>query len=324
MPKGYHHLTYDQRCQLQALKESGNSINSIAITLKVHRSNIYREIARNSKDGNYEYIGANELSANRRSAASSQKSKMTSDMLVFIEEKIKLQWSPEQISGRLKRFDGEKAVSHETIYRYIWDNKKRGGGLYKNLRHNGKKYNKRGSKKSGLGFIPNRVDIDKRPAIVEEKSRIGDWETDTIIGKNHKEAIVSMVDRHSKLTMLAKVSRKTADAVENALTTRLSSVRDFVCTITADNGKEFANHISISKALEAEFYFARPYHSWERVLNEHTNGLVRQYVPKSTHFAKISQEYVQKVEDLLNGRPRKVLQFLTPLEVFNLRKGQQQ
>lgn len=322
MPKGYHHLTYDQRCQIQTLKERGDSINKIAEALKVHRSSIYREIARNSKNDIYEYHQANKKATDRRHAASSQKTKMTPELIAIIKEKLKLQWSPEQISGRLKRFYGEKAVSHEMIYRYIWDDKQRRGELYKNLRHNGKKYNKRGSKNAGRGFIPNRVDIDQRPSIVEEKSRIGDWEIDTIIGKSHKGAIVSMVDRHSKFTMLAKVSRKTAYEVEEALITRLSQVQDSVYTITSDNGKEFANHIAISKELEADFYFAHPYHSWERGLNEHTNGLVRQYVPKSTDFDKVSTEDIRKVEDLLNDRPRKVLKFSTPLEIFTFHMPQ--
>ena len=316
MPKGYHHLTYDQRCQIQTLKERGDSIDKIAKALKAHRSTVYREISRNSQDSNYEYRQANKKASDRRQAASSKKTKMKHDLIEIIEEKLKLQWSPEQISGRLKRIYGAKAVSHEVIYRYIWENKQRGGELYKNLRHNGKKYNKRGSKKAGRGFIPNRIDIDKRPSIVEEKIRIGDWEVDTIIGKNHKGAIVSMVDRHSKLTMLAKVARKTALDVEKALTLRLSQVQDYVHTITSDNGKEFANHTAISKVLKADFYFAHPYHSWERGLNEHTNGLVRQYIPKSAHFDVITKGKIQEIEDLLNNRPRKILQFLTPKEVF--------
>jgi len=319
MPKGYHHLTYDQRCQIQTLKERGDSLEKIAENLRVHRSTVYREISRNSYDSNYKYQQANKKALDRRQAASSKKTKMKPNLIEIIEEKLKLQWSPEQISGRLKRIYGAKGVSHEMIYRYVWENKQQGGELYKNLRHNGKKYNKRGSKKAGRGFIPNRVDIDKRPSIVEEKSRIGDWEIDTIIGKNHKGAIVSIVDRHSKLTMLAKVSRKTAHDVEKALTSRLSHVQDYVYTITSDNGKEFANHLAISKELKADFYFARPYHSWERGLNEHTNGLVRQYIPKSAHFDVVSKEEIQKIEDLLNNRPRKVLQFLTPMEVFNSR-----
>lgn len=323
MPKGYHHLTYDQRCQIQTLKKRGDSINNIAQILNVHRSTIYREMKRNSVNGNYEYHQANKKSSDRRHVANTQNIKMTSELISFIEDMLKLQWSPEQISGRLKRIYGDKAVSHETIYQYIWNNKRYGGDLYKNLRHNGKKYNKRSSNKAGRGLIPNRVEIDKRPLIVEDKSRIGDWEIDTIIGKNHNGAIVSMVDRHSKLTMLEKVSSKTAHDVEEALISRLSQVQDFVYTITADNGKEFANHVAISHKLEAGFYFARPYHSWERGLNEHTNGLVRQYIPKSAPFDTVPKEELQKVEDLINNRPRKALNFLTPLEVFNFKKAQQ-
>ena len=317
MPKGYHHLTYDQRCQIQTLKERGDSLKKIAETLKVHRSSIYREITRNSKGSNYEYHEANKKAIDRRLVASSQKTKMTSSLISTIKEKLKLQWSPEQISGRLKRLYGSKSVSHEVIYRYIWENKQHGGSLYKQLRHNGKKYNKRSSNKAGRGFIPGRIDIEKRPTIVEEKSRVGDWEVDTIIGKDHKGAIVSMVDRHSKLTMLAKVSRKTAHEVKRALISRFTPIQGYIHTITADNGKEFANHTAISKSLSTDFYFARPYHSWERGLNEHTNGLVRQYIPKSTYFDNVSEEDIQKIEVLLNNRPRKVLQFSTPLEVFN-------
>ena len=195
-----------------------------------------------------------------------------------------------------------------------------GGQLYKQLRHSGKKYNKRGSGKAGRGCIPGRIDISVRPAVVEEKSRLGDWEIDTIIGAEHKGAIVSMVERHSKLTLLAKVPRKTAEEVEKALTGKLSKVSDCVLTLTADNGKEFANHLAISSALGATVYFARPYRSWERGLNEHTNGLVRQYLPKCQRLDRVADETVLGIEKLLNNRPRKVLQFRTPIEVFNQRR----
>ena len=131
-----------------------------------------------------------------------------------------------------------------------------------------------------------------------------------------------MTERHSKLTMLVKVYHKTASAVEKALTMRLGKVKECVLTVTSDNGKEFANHTAVSQALDADFYFARPYHSWERGLNEHTNGLVRQYIPKKTCFKGVSDEKVQEVESLLNNRPRKVLQFMTPLEVFCQRRAE--
>jgi IS30 family transposase len=166
------------------------------------------------------------------------------------------------------------------------------------VRHHGKKYNKRGSWKAGRGCIPGRVDISERPLIVEEKSRVGDWEIDTIIGKEHKGAIVSMVDRHSKLTLLAPVSRKTAQEVEEALTGRLAEVSDCVLTLTADNGKEFANHQVVAAQLGATVYFARPYHSWERGLNEHTNGLVRQYLPKNERLDAITGPFNPEVRQI--------------------------
>ena len=219
------------------------------------------------------------------------------------------------------RDNGNDSVSHEIIYRHVWKDKQQGGNLYLELRHHGKKYNKRGSGKAGRGCIPGRIDIAERPAIVEEKSRLGDWEIDTIIGKEHKGAVVSMVERHSKLTLLAPVSRKTAQEVADALTSKLADLADCVLTITADNGKEFANHAMVTAKLGATVYFARPYHSWERGLNEHTNGLVRQYLPKCQRLDKVTNKVAEDIETLLNNRPRKVLQFRTPMEVFNERRS---
>ncbi|MCX6989232.1 MAG: IS30 family transposase [Chlamydiae bacterium] len=246
---------------------------------------------------------------------------LSSELIAIIEAKLRLQWSPEQISGWLKRHNGNERLSHESIYMHIWGgDKQQGGDLYGELRHHGKKYNKRGSGKAGRGCIPGRIDIAERPAIMEEKSRLGDWEIDTIIGEEHKGAVVSMVERHSKLTLLAQVSRKTAQEVEEALTSKLGEVADCVLTITADNGKEFANHEAVTAKLGATVYFALPYHSWERGLNEHTNGLVRQYLPKCQRLDDVTQGKVEDIEKLLNNRPRKVLQFRTPIEVFNQRR----
>ena len=316
MPEGYHHLTRDQRCQIYALKKRGDSISIIANELEVHRSTIYRELKRNAGKRGYRFKQANQKALERRKIASNQKRKMTSATVSFIEEKLKLQWSPVQISGWLRKQVGMTTVSHETIYQHVWADKRAGGSIYKELRHSGKKYNKRSKGTAGRGCIPNRVDIDERPAIVEEKSRLGDWELDTIIGTGQSGAIVSMVDRASKLTMLVKTSGKTAQEVTRALLSRLSPIKEFVLTLTADNGKEFANHQEVSVALDSGYYFAKPYHSWERGLNEHTNGLVRQYFPKSKRFDEISSEDLMEVEILLNNRPRKVLDFLSPIEVF--------
>lgn len=214
MPKGYHHLTRDQRCQLNALKERGDSRKIIARELRVHRSTIDRELKRNSGELGYQAKQAHETSFQRRLIASSKKLKMNELTISSIEEKLKLQWSPVQISGWLRKQGYSKAVSHEPIYQHIWKNKQQKGLLYKNLRHSGKKYNKRSKGTAGRGCIPNRVDIEERPAIVEKKVRLGDWELDTIIGAGQSGAIVSMVDRASKLAMLAKVSKKRTFEVE--------------------------------------------------------------------------------------------------------------
>lgn len=317
MPKGYHHLTNFKRYQLYSLKKRGESSDQIAKELNVHRSTVYRELMRNRRGSTYSFEEAHNLALQRRRRASRERQKLSADLTSLIEKKLCLQWSPEQIAGWLRKNHYSHRVCHETIYQYILKDKRSGGRLYANLRRRGKKYNKRSSTNAGRGCIPNRVDIEKRPAIVEEKARLGDWELDTIIGKNHKGAIVSMVDRASKLVKLVKIPRRTALEVSKALLDRLVPIKKFVLTLTSDNGKEFAQHGMISQRLGASFFFATPYHSWERGLNEHTNGLVRQYFPKSTSFEDITQEKLHEVELLLNNRPRKVLDFLSPIEVFN-------
>ena len=184
------------------------------------------------------------------------------------------------------------------------------------MRHSGKKYNRRKGKNSGRGLISNRVDIDQRPPIVAAKSRIGDWEADTIIGANHKGVVMSHVERTSKYTKLAKLPDKNADFVVQACARVLLPLADQIETITYDNGKEFASHAQIATSLGALSYFAKPYHSWERGLNEHTNGLFRQHFPKGSDFSILSDADVQRVEDKLNSRPRKILGYQTPREIF--------
>ncbi len=312
MAKSYRHLTYDQRCQIYSLKERGDCAAIIARYLQVHRSTIIRELRRNQTEKGYHYQSAHIQATSRRNSSQRKTSPIT---LALVEEKIKSKWSPEQISGWLKK-QKLPSVSYETIYQYIWTDKKQGGDLYKNLRHRGKKYNKRSKGTSGRGCIPGRVDIKERPSIVEKKERLGDWELDTIIGANHKGAIVSMVDRASKFTKLVKIPFKTASEVENAIVKALGFSKESLHTLTSDNGKEFARHQNISTILQADFYFATPYHSWERGLNEHTNGLVRQYFPKRLGFDKITDLEVKAVEEALNSRPRKILCYETPLEAF--------
>jgi len=314
MARGYHHVTRDQRCQIYALRARGCSIRSIAKQIALHPSTISREIRRNKGKRGYRIEQADRKARERRSMASQAAKKMKSDLIKQIKEEIQAKWSPEQISIRLK----EKGIfiSHETIYKMIWANKEDGGILYKHLRHHGKGYNKRSSGKAGRGCIPWRVDISERPKIVEEKSRIGDWEGDTIIGAKHQGSIVSYVDRHSKFTLLKKIEGKEAALVVAATLEKMKDLPHKVETITFDNGKEFARHQEISIALTTCCYFAQPYHSWERGLNEHTNGLVRQFIPKWANINEVPDEFIEQVQNSLNHRPRKILGGKTPYEVF--------
>jgi len=205
-------------------------------------------------------------------------------------------------------------ISHETVYQHILKDKKNGGNLYTHLRRSGKKYKKRCGAKDTRGSIKNRTPISERPPEMEKKERLGDWEGDTVIGKNHKGALVTLVDRVSKETLIAKVNTRKADAVANAVINLLKSNNYPVETITFDNGKEFAYHERIAKKLKAAVYFAEPYSSWQRGLNENTNGLIRQYFPKGSSFEGIEQEDIKQVMEKLNNRPRKGLGFATPIQ----------
>ncbi|MEM1003024.1 MAG: IS30 family transposase [Bacteroidota bacterium] len=224
-------------------------------------------------------------------------------------------WSPEQISGYAKRHN-LFSISHERIYQFILIDKQKGGDLYKHLRHQNKKYRKRYGSPKRNGPIRNRRFIDERPAVVEEKHRIGDWEIDTIIGKDRKHSVVSIVERKSKFTLLKKISARTASQVTGATIKALKPFLENVHTITGDNGSEFAHHEQIAKKLKADFYFAHPYSSWERGLNENTNGLVRQYLKKGSDFSKVTGKLLYRITESLNNRPRKTLQFKTPNEIF--------
>lgn len=226
----------------------------------------------------------------------------------FAQARLREDWSPEQISSHA-------AISIETVYQRVYADKRAGGLLWQHLRCQ-KQRRKRYGKRDRRGIIPNRKSIDERPPIVEDRSRIGDWEADTIIGKNHKQAIVSLVERKSGYTLIRKVKRKTARAVKKATVSLLKPHRDKVKTLTSDNGKEFSEHEQIAKDLDAVFYFAHPYASWERGTNENTNGLIRQYFPKSRDFTTITQQEINHAMKRLNNRPRKRLGFLTPAQVF--------
>ena len=321
--RSFNHLTYEERCQIYGHLKSGKSKREIGRLINCSHSTIVREIKRNGSKRGYRMKHAQNAAGTRRHQASSKPRKLNDETIRRIKEiLIETQASPEQIAGRLTRKHQTK-ISPETIYKFIWQDKRTGGKLYEHLRHRAKKYNKRSGKKAGRGLIPNRVDIDQRPEIVEKKERFGDFELDTIVGANHQGAIVSIVDRASKYTYLDLVPRGTAEAIHSSICQKLSllSQQSLIHTYTSDNGKEFAAHEKIVEELGGSFYFAKPYHSWERGLNEHTNGLVRQYFPKGTDFVKLTQEEVAEVERKINHRPRKILTFQTPAEVFSTLTG---
>lgn len=228
---------------------------------------------------------------------------------------LKQDFSPEQIVGRAA-IEGKEVVSHERIYQYIWKDKRAGGKLYKHLRNKGKKYRKRIHSKDNRGIIINRIDISKRPKVVDNKERIGDLEIDLVIGKDHKGALLTINDRATGLLFMGKIDSKESKAVTDKTIELLEEWKPLLHTITSDNGKEFANHREISEKLDIDYYFAKPYHSWERGANENLNGLVRQYFPKKTNFEAITQEQINKVVNILNNRPRKRFDYKTPNEVF--------
>jgi IS30 family transposase len=310
------HLTFEQRAMLAALHGAGQTQAAIAAQIGSNQSVVSRELRRNEGGRGYRCKQAHEKAVARRAAASLIARKLDDDMIEIIEDKLRHEeWSPQQISCWLARTQ-QTCISHERIYQLIWADKHAGGTLFRQLRRSGKKYNKRAGKLAGRGVIPGRIDIDQRPAIVEQRIRIGDWEADTIVGAGRRGAILSLVERVSRYTLLHKLEAATAERTSRAIITKLRPHSARVHTITADNGKEFAGHQRVARRLAAGFYFAKPYHAWERGLNENTNGLVRQYFPKGSSFACLTQAAVAKVQNKLNSRPRKVLGYKSPNEVF--------
>jgi len=272
----------------------------------------FNELKRNTGQRGYRSKQAHEKAMQRRKEKAS--TLITPLTWHRVEMLTRQEFSPEQICGRLAAED-QQTVSHESIYQHIYADKAQGGDLHSFLRCQ-KKRKKRYGSNSRRGKIPNRVSIDDRPDVVDERSRIGDWEGDTIIGKGHSGAIVSLVDRFSRYTLLHQLPGKHAGPVRDAIIHLLMPLKDRALTITFDNGLEFAKHEDVTKALDADIYFAHPYHSWERGLNENTNGLVRQYAPKNKTFDHVDDALIDMITHKLNHRPRKSLGFKTPHEVF--------
>jgi IS30 family transposase len=308
-------LQISDRLQIEALLKAGRKPAFIAKQLSRNRSTISREISRNtSADGIYCHDFAQKTRNKRRFDA--KESILTEDNWTTVRVFIQQKWSPEQISGWLKKNPSYGFyVSDQWIYEYINQDRNNGGSLYMHLRRAGKPY-KKGGNKVYRGKIKDRVDITNRPEIINKRLRIGDWEVDSVIGRMHQSSIVTIVERVSRYTAIIKVSSKEADIVAKAIIQRMISDQAPLFSITGDNGTEFTNHKNISESLGIDFYFTHPYSSWEKGTNENTNGLIRQYFPKGTDFNNISAAMLKEVEIALNSRPRKCLEYKTPTEVI--------
>ncbi len=309
--RNYKQLTQNQRYQIKALLKSGENQTKIAKIIGVHKSTISRELKRNRGQRGYRPKQAQDKAMSRRNW---ERRRIKAQTWGWVEEKIREDWSPEQIKLWMAK-NAETSVSHEWIYQHIYADKRAGGDLHKHLRCQ-KKRRKRYGSNDRRGQIPNRVSIEQRPAIVEQRKRLGDWEGDTVIGKKSRYALVTLVERMSRFTLIKIIKRRTAAATKRAIIHMLKPYKLKTLTITLDNGKEFTAHQDIARELGAEVYFAHPYASWERGTNENTNGLLRQYFPKGSDFSKITNRQVIYAQKHLNSRPRKCLGARTPEMVF--------
>jgi transposase, IS30 family len=303
-----------KRYEIKALLAVGKNQQEIAAYIGVHPSTVSRELKRNVSLRGYRPQKAQEIADERKSLIPKKK-KLTDELVKKINSLIELDYSPEQVQGELIN-EGLTSVSPETIYKHIYKDKASGGKLYVHLRIAEKPYRSRLGSKDKRGRIKDRVSIDERPLVVEGNSEAGHWEIDTVVGAKRKGYLVTIVERKTKFSLIGFSETKKSDVVANITIALLKPYKKLVKTITSDNGLEFADHKRIAKSLKAGFYFANPYSSWERGLNENTNGLIRQYFPKKEPISNVTQNELSFVMSRLNYRPRKILGFATPYAMF--------
>ena len=310
------HLTREQRYTIGLMINNGYNQKQIAKLIGRDKSVVSREIHRNRdlRSGKYRSDLAERKYRHRLKNKPKQK-RFTTLIKKLVERGLGKQWSPEQISNYVYK-ETDEMVSHETIYQYVIKDKKSGGELYKNLRRK-KKYRKRLGSKDKRGKIKNQTNIRERPDIVDKRERVGDFEVDLVIGANHKGALLTINDLTTGYAKVRKLKSKNAKEVAKMIVKTLKPFAHLCKTITSDNGKEFAEHKFVSEHLDIDFYFADPYASWQRGANENFNGLLRQYFPKKSNFENITYQDVKKAERKLNNRPRKRLNFMSPLDVIN-------
>lgn len=318
----YHHLTGDERNVIWQMRRLGKSRAEIARCLGRHRSTIGRELRRNAAfPSGYDPAAAQALAGGRRRAHVRRPKTGDRRLMAYVAVRLQRRWSPEQIAGRLrqvgvKALDG-RTISHTTIYRWIWADPERSRRFRPYLRVAAKPRRKPYGKPSQRGPIPHRTPIDARPEAANQRRRLGDWEGDTLVGKGRTAYVVTSVDRASRYLVARKIPACSAAAANRALHGGMRRLpRDRRHTLTADNGPEFAGHEPLGRLLGLDVYFAHPYHSWERGTNENTNGLLRQYLPKTMPFDPLTDRQLASYVRQMNHRPRKCLAYRTPAEVF--------
>jgi transposase, IS30 family len=313
----YRQLSPEERYMLARLRRQGLNQAEIARCLGRHRSTVCREVRRNSTraDGHYRAFTAQERANGRRSRAR-RNSRFSAEDFAGIDELLRRQWSPEQVAGHLRR-TGQLLISHETIYRHVWRDKREGGALHTHLRGARKRRRKRYGAYDSRGRLAGKRMIAERPAQVEQRREVGHWEIDTVMGAGSKDCVATLVERKTGLVLVGKLADRTAGSLSRRVIGLMRGRGGRFETVTADNGTEFHDYKRIERLTGATFYFARPYHSWERGSNENANGLLRQYLPKGVSMAGLSQQQCNAIARKLNTRPRKRLGYRTPLECFN-------
>jgi IS30 family transposase len=311
----YHHLSAEERYAIAAMRQQKMGVTEMAQQLGRHRSTLYREVKRNQSvhDGRYRASHAVEKASGRqrRSCRNFQYGPTEFRPIAAL---IRQRFSPEQIVGR-RQLEGQASMSHETIYQWIWTDKRCGGTLWQHLRGARKQRRKRYGQYDSRGRLAGKKPIEQRPAVVAARGRIGDWEMDTVHGRG-KACVVTVVERKTGLLRMGPISRATKELTLDRTVQVLWADRDRVKTITADNGTEFHSYLELETILGTQVYFATPHHAWERGTNENTNGLIRQYLPKGTNLSRLTQQQCDRIAEHLNNRPRLRLGFRTPNEVF--------
>jgi IS30 family transposase len=299
------------------LRKQGFNPSQTANMLGRHRSSITRELRRNATraDGGYRPFTASERARGRRSR-SRRHTRFTRSQWRAVHRWLRQQWSPEQIAGRLRRA-GTWTISHETIYAHIWRDKRRGGSLYRDLRCATKRRRKRHGTYDSRGRLAGKRMIAERPPVVDRRTTQGHWEGDTLVGTGTPDCVATLVERKSGFTMLGKLRNRTSRGMTQRLRHLIRRAPHAFKTLTTDNGTEFHDYQAVERTTGLTFYFATPYHAWERGSNENLNGLLRQYLPKRTSLARLTQRHCNALAKRLNTRPRKRLGYRTPEECFH-------